>query len=402
MTWKLSRYRAGDVVEVRSQDEILATLDQHGTVDGMPFMPEMLQYCGQRFRVGAVAHKTCDTARQTWTGRRLNSTVHLAGLRCDGSAHGGCQAECTLFWKDIWLKPAADHGRVAVQPTVATRAPTAGCTEAQLLEHTQLPSETAEEDVRYSCQATQMYEATQRLPWWDVRQYVLDVVTGNHPARRVIRVLFLAVLRRSLQLWDTRQNERVVAPGDRSRGVRRLVVAPLRWVLPRLPYSYQLFKGFHDCMHQWLSGRASPALRGQIPDGKPTPTGKLGLKPGEYVRIKTQAEIEQTIHQDGKNRGLYFDPEEMAPYCGRIVQVHKAVTKIIDEPTGKMLHMKQPCIMLEGVACKAEYAGCRLNCPREIPSYWRELWLERVENVQASHDEHNPTKDVAVPMHGTV
>jgi hypothetical protein len=44
--------------------------------------------------------------------------------------------------------------------------------------------------------------------------------------------------------------------------------------------------------------------------------------------------------------------------------------------------MKQPCIMLEGVVCNAEYASGRLNCPREIPSYWRELWLERVEGDQ--------------------
>ena len=107
-------------------------------------------------------------------------------------------------------------------------------------------------------------------------------------------------------------------------------------------------------MHQWLSGRASPSLHGQIPDGVPTPTGRLDLKPGEYVRIKTQTEIEQTLHKDSKNRGLSFDPDEMAPYCGRVVQVRKAVTMIIDEPTGKMLYMKQPCIMLEGVVCKAE------------------------------------------------
>ena len=44
MAWKLSRYRTGDLVEVRSKEEILATLDQHGSVDGMPFMPEILQY----------------------------------------------------------------------------------------------------------------------------------------------------------------------------------------------------------------------------------------------------------------------------------------------------------------------------------------------------------------------
>jgi len=41
--------------------------------------------------------------------------------------------------------------------------------------------------------------------------------------------------------------------------------------------------------------------------------------------------------------------------------------------------MKEPCIILEGVVCNAEYAQCRLNCPRAIYSYWRELWLERVD-----------------------
>ena len=58
MTWKLSRFRTGDLVEIRSKEEILATLDQHGCMDGMPFMPEMLQFCGKRFRVSAVAHNS--------------------------------------------------------------------------------------------------------------------------------------------------------------------------------------------------------------------------------------------------------------------------------------------------------------------------------------------------------
>ena len=56
----------------------------------------------------------------------------------------------------------------------------------------------------------------------------------------------------------------------------------------------------------------------------------------------------------------------------------QSVTCIIDEGTGKMRQMKQPCITLEGVVCKAEYAGCRLNCAQAIPAYWREIWLERV------------------------
>ena len=53
--------RVGDVVEVRSAAEILATLDERGELDGLPFMPEMLRFCGRRLTVHKVAHKLCDT-----------------------------------------------------------------------------------------------------------------------------------------------------------------------------------------------------------------------------------------------------------------------------------------------------------------------------------------------------
>ena len=52
--------RVNDWVEVRSKQEILQTLDKNGCLDGMPFMPQMFEYCGKRFRVYKSAHKTCD------------------------------------------------------------------------------------------------------------------------------------------------------------------------------------------------------------------------------------------------------------------------------------------------------------------------------------------------------
>src|SRR5881628_1235774 len=102
--------RVGEIVEVKSKEEILATLDETGALDRLPFMPEMLAFCGKQLTVTRRADKSCDTVSATNKRlRRFENTVHLDDSRCDGSAHGGCQAECTLFWKEAWLRRAADN-----------------------------------------------------------------------------------------------------------------------------------------------------------------------------------------------------------------------------------------------------------------------------------------------------
>src|SRR5215467_6870227 len=68
--------RVGDWVEVRSREEILATLDEKGCLDNLPFMPEMFAFCGKRFQVYKRAHKTCDTVFPV-RERRLIAAVHL-------------------------------------------------------------------------------------------------------------------------------------------------------------------------------------------------------------------------------------------------------------------------------------------------------------------------------------
>ena len=345
MTWSLSKFRTGNLVKIRSKEEILATLDQDGCLEGMPFMPEMLQFCGKQFRVGAVAHKTCDTVRGTG-GRRLQHAVHLDGVRCLGSAHGGCQAACNLFWKDAWLTPAVDGIFSKESTTHDEKSLVEGSGENRLIAKTRLCSNSDSGETRYSCQATKLYEATEPLAWWDPRQYVYDVVTGNHSATEVLRVLGLA---------------------------------SLRWLVTHAPFGYRLVKCCSDWMHLQLTGRASPSVYGKIERGEPTPVGRLDLKPGEYVRIKSKDLIEQTLGENGRNRGLTFDSEEMAPYCDRVFKVRSSASKIIDEQTGLMLYMKQPCIILEGVVCNAEYVRHRLNCPRAIYPYWREIWLERAD-----------------------
>jgi hypothetical protein len=188
------------------------------------------------------------------------------------------------------------------------------------------------------------------MAWWDPRQYVLDVLTGNRSIGGVLRVLSLAAL---------------------------------RYLTPRIRRPYRFSRWFHDWMHQTLTGRGSPFIQPRIPSGQRTPAGYLDLKPGEFVRIKSKAEIEETLDTYRNNRGLGFDPEEMAPYCEGQFRVRGRVERIVDEKTGKMRVMKQPCIVLENVTCRSEYANGRLNCPRAIFAYWREIWLERVNQGAA-------------------
>jgi hypothetical protein len=359
MSWTRSRFAAGDLVEVRSKEEILATLDRDGRLDGMPFMPEMLRYCGRRVRVDSVAHKTCETARRTWQGRRLETSVHLEDLRCDGSAHGGCEADCKFFWRDEWLKPVESdrETRTRQLPTLSS-----GCDEARLRDCAQKVQSANAEDVRYACQATELFGATAPLAWWDPRQYVLDVTTGNHSAFEVFRALTLGGLRSWLR--------------HTGRG-------------------YRLVMSIRKTIHRWLAGGELPDVQGTIPAAQQTPSLYLDLKPGERVRVKPKTEIVGTLREDNnKNRGLSFD-QEMVRYCGTTMTVRRSVRKIIEEGSGKMIEMKQPCIILEGGVCTAEYSACRLMCPRGLPAFWRELWLERVDDPILARDDSDRQTDKA-------
>ena len=59
---------------------------------------------------------------------------------------------------------------------------------------------------------------------------------------------------------------------------------------------------------------------------------------------------------------------------------HQPDEEVIDERTGRMIHLKNSCIMLEDVVCTAKY---HRHCPRAIYPYWREIWLERVAQPTA-------------------
>lgn len=328
--------RVGDLVEVRSAEEILATLDRNAELDSLPFMPEMLKFCGQRLTVYKVAHKLCDTIGSSGF-RRMDDAVHLTGARCDGAAHDGCQAQCMIYWKTAWLKRVPREEARSPHPTAAA-APAA--TPATAPDGTRLlPLLTAatrgpaDDDgaPTYRCQATEVLRAAPPLPIKQLDQYVADVRSGNASMPWMLRAFLVTVFNRVQDL---------------SR--RKLP----RWLRFRQGRSWKFLKG----------------------TATKTPTAVTDLRPGELVRIKSKAEIAKTLNSKLQNRGLGFDME-MARFCGRTARVSHRVDKILDERTGRMLHMRNPCIVLEGVVCEGAYS---VSCPRAIHAYWREIWLERI------------------------
>jgi hypothetical protein len=332
--------RAGDWVQVKSVEEILATLDEDAALDALPFMPEMLQYCGQRFRVFKSAHKTCNTLGAGGI-RRMANAVHLAGLRCDGQAHGGCQAGCLLFWKEAWLKRV--HGPEGHEAQADPPAPIhvtdgraqGNCAPETLTRATRaLAAEDPAAVERYRCQATELGRATAPGQWWDPRLYLQDLASRN------------------VRLWDV---------------VRYGLLAAFNLVMRQ---------------HRLLRRFSCPSLHGLA--GHKTPEEVLNLQPGDWVQVRSKDEIMRSLNDKNRNRGLLFDVE-MLPYCGARVRVLRRATRFIDDRTGVMTMPPNPCLILEGVTCGGRLSSGRLFCPRSIYPYWHETWLKRVERKEQFH-----------------
>lgn len=294
--------RRGEWAEVRSLDEIQATLDAEGKLDSLPFMPEMVKYCGRIFQVSRRAERVF-LDRYLYVAK-LDDTIILDGLRCDGQAHGGCQMRCELLWKEAWLKPADSPAEIET------------AADARQLSSLNLLTRKGE---RFICQATELVHASSRLPWWDPRQYVREVMLG-----------------------ETTIGKLVVALAERAKNK-----------------FMRMFKR--------RNGPAENSLT------SPTPTECLNLQQGELVEVKTLQEIQASLDANGKNRGLGFAPDQ-AEYCGKRFRVAGRVERIILEWSGDLRAISNT-VELEEVTCRGRM--CR-SCPRNCYHLWREIWLRRV------------------------
>ena len=308
--------KAGDVVVVRSPQEIAETLDENGTLDSLPFMPEMLEYCGKQFKVlNRVVQTTIDGAflgghTESYVREfRNNDVVTLQSVRCSGAPHDNCQRACAIFWKEAWLRKADDLVEVSEPDSPSFSSS----------ERLSLHLKTTTQPGKYFCQSSEFLKATLHLSM----------------AKR-IRKCFSAMAARNISVW----------------GMTKRLIA---WAWWRTHYK--------------LIGES---VRGSL---EKTPIGVLDLKPGDLVQIKSLPEIKATLNKTGRNRGLHFSADQR-PFCGRQFRVRNRADNFIAEGTGEMKHF-QNTVMLEDVLCDSAcfaFGGCY----RSDLLYWREIWLRKI------------------------
>ena len=112
--------RAGDLVRVRSAEEIRATLNHWGSLKGCVFMPnEMSKYCDTTQRVLRRMERFVD--ERDYRVKKCNGIVLLEGLNCQGTTDfGRCDRNCFFFWREEWLEKISgkDEPRAARDPTL--------------------------------------------------------------------------------------------------------------------------------------------------------------------------------------------------------------------------------------------------------------------------------------------
>jgi len=191
MTEEERTIRVGDHVRVLQPAMILATLDRHGTLEGLPFMPEMIPYCGRRFRVSYRVEKTCvactlgdGRAETQLRGFADGDVLFLERLRCSGSAHDGCGRACMLFWKASWLEGASAD--VEDCPVEAAEADELRC-----------HLKTISSNGAYFCQSTGLAKATGQLSILDrVVRLCREAWVDHLSCRAVVGSILLPIWRR--------------------------------------------------------------------------------------------------------------------------------------------------------------------------------------------------------------
>lgn len=96
-------FKSGDLVRVRSKEEIELTLNHLGQLKGCSFMDVMIPYCGTIQHVFKPMERFVD--ERDLTVKRCSGLILLDGVICQGTTQfGRCDRSCLMFWRQEWLQ----------------------------------------------------------------------------------------------------------------------------------------------------------------------------------------------------------------------------------------------------------------------------------------------------------
>jgi hypothetical protein len=310
------RFRVGDQVLVRPPEEILATLDGDGSLDGIPFMPEMLDCCGKLFRIQRRVEKTC-VADHAVRRFPANDVVILDGPRCDGQSHGGCKHGCRIFWKEAWLRPL-DAG-------AATERSAAG------IEELRGRLKVKSDERHYFCQSTELLKATEAFPrtqrLWTIRIPLREIRSGDVSLLQVLRLFVL---------WAWQRMWRALGSDRRLRGPHKRTPNVSLGLKPGETVRVKRLAQILETLDQHGRNRG------------------MGICYEMMRCCGLEAEVRYRVDRLIDER------------TGTMREISDTVT---------LQNIGQNAALSEECLCNGQLG----DCPRGELMYWREIWLERVK-----------------------
>jgi hypothetical protein len=96
-------FKTGEMVRVRSREEIDSTLDPFKELKGCAFLSEMYQYCDTQQRVLKAMQRFMD--ERDYKVKKVRGVILLENVICTGTpTFGTCDRCCFLFWREEWLE----------------------------------------------------------------------------------------------------------------------------------------------------------------------------------------------------------------------------------------------------------------------------------------------------------
>jgi hypothetical protein len=112
----------GELVQIKTVEEIKATLDANQKNRGLYFDQEMLPFCEHTFQVRRRVTQIIEEP----TGKMIKipgDCIVIEGTACTGKYHMSCPRAIFPYWREIWLRRVEESGQ-----QLAKQAPTSATT----------------------------------------------------------------------------------------------------------------------------------------------------------------------------------------------------------------------------------------------------------------------------------